>query len=118
MAGMGGGGTLGLVNDLSVKLAKQRKQLNALVKEVKSSADKQITWRGYLWRLVLNDICIMLVGFVIGMMLLGVSPTQGSFTASKIQATGLTVRPDQGASEVSGKICRQAPSASKTHRSS
>ena len=101
MAGMGGGGTLGLVNDLSVKLAKQRKQLNALVKEVKSSADKQITWRGYLWRLVLNDICIMLVGFIVGMMLLGVSPTQGSFTASKVQATGLTVRPDQGASEVS-----------------
>ena len=26
MAGMGGGGTLGLVNDLSVKLQKQRKQ--------------------------------------------------------------------------------------------
>lgn len=40
----GAGGTLGLVNDLSVKLAKQRKQLNALVKEVKSAADKELTW--------------------------------------------------------------------------
>lgn len=38
------GGTLGLVNDLSVKLQKQRKQLNTLVKEVKSAQAAELRW--------------------------------------------------------------------------
>ena len=42
------GGTLGLVNDLSVKLQKQRKQLNALVKEVKSAQAAELRWASLL----------------------------------------------------------------------
>lgn len=49
---MSGGGTLGLVNDLSVKLAKQRKQLGSLVKDVKSNREAELRWYHYLSILV------------------------------------------------------------------
>lgn len=75
------GGTLGLVNDLSVKLQKQRKQLNALVKEVKSAADKELTWKHYLGVVVVNNIVVIAAGFVVGMLLYGIGPQEGSFTA-------------------------------------
>ena len=51
------GGTLGLVNDLSVKLQKQRKQLNALVKEVKSAQAAELRWASLLPRLLLSCSC-------------------------------------------------------------
>ena len=75
------GGTLGLVNDLSVKLQKQRKQLNALVKEVKSAADSELTWKHYLGVIVVNNVIVIFAGFVAGMLLYGIGPQEGSFTA-------------------------------------
>lgn len=87
----GAGGTLGLVNDLSVKLQKQRKQLNALVKEVKSAADKELTWKHYAGVMCLNNTLIIVTGFMVGMLLLGIAPQEGTFTAGHITATGITV---------------------------
>jgi hypothetical protein len=75
------GGTLGLVNDLSVKLQKQRKQLNALVKEVKSAADSELSWKHYLGVIAVNNVIVIFAGFVAGMLLYGIGPQEGSFTA-------------------------------------
>lgn len=91
MAANGAGGTLGLVNDLSVKLQKQRKQLNALVKEVKSSQAAELRWWDYAGIVFCNNVTTVIFGFILFSLLLGVGPADGSFSAGQITTTGLTV---------------------------
>ena len=83
---MASGGTLALVNDLSVKLQKQRKQLNEIVKEVKSASDKELSWANYACVLVVSNILVMATGFVAGMLLYGIGPQAGSFSAGMSRA--------------------------------
>ena len=128
---MATGGTLGLVNDLSVKLQKQRKQLNALVKEVKSAQAAELHWVSrylppppfshpffaahpivfdvtlrarvqydYAGIIVCNNLLVVLLGFTLGSLLLGVGPSDGSFHAGQITAMQLTVRRPSGDQEV------------------
>ena len=72
MASSQGTGTLGLVNDLSVKLAKQRKQLNGLVKDVKASTAKEARWYHYVSATVANNLAIVGLGILVGNMLYGI----------------------------------------------
>jgi len=99
-AAAGAGGTPGLVNDLSVKLQKQRKQLNALVKEVKSAQAAELRWYDYAGIVVCNNLLVVVVGFTLGSLLLGVGPSAGSFHAGQITATQLTVSGPGGDQEV------------------
>ena len=87
-----GAGTLGLVNDLSVKLAKQRKQLNGLVKDVKSAGAAEMRWYHYAGVIVLNNLAVMLLGVTVSSMLMGIGSDGGALMATQITATGLTVR--------------------------
>jgi|EP01047_Picozoa_sp_COSAG01_P006214 hypothetical protein len=83
MATAGGAGTLGLVNDLSVKLAKQRKQLNGLVKDVKSAASRQARWYHYAGAVLVNNVVVVLLGILIGNWVYGIGSADGALTASK-----------------------------------
>lgn len=87
---MASGGTLALVNDLSVKLQKQRKQLNEIVKEVKSAADKELSWTNYICVLIVSNILVIAIGFAGGMLLYGITPEAGSFTAGMSRAAEFT----------------------------
>lgn len=89
-------GTLGLVNDLSVKLAKQRKQLGSLVKDVKTTAAAELKWYHYVSILVCNNILVLIIGFLAASALYGISPSDGSFTANKITTTGMEVVSSEG----------------------
>ena len=77
----GGAGTLGLVNDLSVKLAKQRKQLNGLVKEVKSANSKELRWYHYSAIVVANNLVIIFLGLMLGNAMYGIGSEDGALTA-------------------------------------
>ena len=92
MAAKGGaGGTLGLVNDLSVKLAKQRKQLNGLVKDVKSASANEMRWYHYAGALAANNVVVIFFGTVVCSAMMGISADAGSFKATHITSTGLVV---------------------------
>jgi len=90
MAANQGAGTLGLVNDLSVKLAKQRKQLNGLVKDVKASTAKETRWYHYVGATVLNNIVIVVLGIMVGNLLYGIGSEGGSLIASMLPTLRLS----------------------------
>ena len=79
-----GAGTLGLVNDLSVKLAKQRKQLNGLVKDVKSASAREARWYHYAGALLCNNMLIIFLGVLVGNLLYGIGSEDGALTASAL----------------------------------
>jgi hypothetical protein len=86
---MSGAGALGLVNDLSVKLAKQRKQLQGLVKEVKGAQDAQLKWYHYAAVLIINNLIIITLGFLLASAIYGITPSEGSFSAGAPPIHGL-----------------------------
>jgi hypothetical protein len=89
-------GSAGLVQDLSNKLAKQRKQLDELVTQ---NAAKKSTWRWYhvLLLILVNDLIVMAVGISGASALYGVGPIEdGSFKSGQIRAEGLEVINEEG----------------------
>ena len=68
-----------------------RPRLNALVKEVKASQAKELRWFDYAGVMFLNNVAVIVLGFMLSSAMLGVGPADGSFTASRITTTGLTV---------------------------
>jgi hypothetical protein len=93
-------GSAGLVQDLSNKLAKQRKQLDELVSQ---NAAKKSTWRWYhvLGIIVLNDMLVMMIGISAASAFYGVGPiSDGSFKSGLIKAEGLEVINEEGPQEV------------------
>lgn len=89
-------GSAGLVQDLSNKLAKQRKQLDELVTQ---NAAKKSTWRWYhvLLLILMNDLLVMAVGISGASAFYGVGPIEdGSFKSGQIRAEGLEVINEEG----------------------
>ena len=89
-------GSAGLVQDLSNKLAKQRKQLDELVTQ---NAAKKSTWRWWhvLGAIILNDLIVMAVGISGASAFYGVGPiSDGSFKSKTIRADGLEVINEEG----------------------
>jgi hypothetical protein len=95
-----GAGSVGLVADLSNKLARQRKQLDELVAQ---NAAKKSTWKWYhvLGLILLNNLIVMAVGIIAGSAFYGVGPiSEGSFKSGKIKTEGLEVVADEGPQHV------------------
>eukprot|EP01043_Picozoa_sp_COSAG02_P008019 COSAG02_NODE_249_length_27097_cov_30.179155_8_plen_2297_part_00 len=93
-------GSAGLVQDLSNKLAKQRKQLDELVTQ---NASKKSTWRWYhvLMLIFLNDLIVMAVGISGASAFYGVGPIgDGSFKSGQIRAEGFEVINEEGPQSV------------------
>ena len=98
-----GAGSVGLVADLSNKLARQRKQLDELVSQ---NAAKKSTWKWYhvLGLILLNNLVVMAIGITgitAGSAFYGVGPiAEGSFQSGKIKTEGLDVVADDGPQHV------------------
>jgi hypothetical protein len=95
-----GAGSVGLVADLSSKLARQRQQLDALVKQ---NAAKKQTWKWYhvLGLILLNNLIVMGIGIAAGSAFYGIGPiAEGSFKSGKIKTEGLEVVADEGPQNV------------------
>ena len=93
-------GSAGLVQDLSNKLAKQRKQLDELVMQ---NASKKSTWRWYhvLMLILVNDLVVMAIGISGASAFYGVGPIpDGSFKSGQIRAEGLEVINEEGPQSV------------------
>ena len=61
------------------------------MKEVKASQAKELRWFDYAGVMFLNNVAVIVLGFMLSSVMLGVGPADGSFTASRITTTGLTV---------------------------
>ena len=95
-----GAGSVGLVADLSNKLARQRKQLDELVA---AQAAKKSTWKWYhvLGLILLNNLVVMAIGITAGSAFYGVGPiSEGSFKSGMIKTEGLQVMADEGHQQV------------------
>lgn len=95
-----GAGSVGLVADLSNKLARQRKQLDELVA---AQAAKKSTWKWYhvLGLILLNNLVVMAIGITAGSAFYGVGPiAEGSFKSGMIKTEGLQVMADEGHQQV------------------
>eukprot|EP01052_Picozoa_sp_SAG31_P010450 SAG31_NODE_573_length_13971_cov_5.931949_2_plen_275_part_00 len=95
-----GAGSVGLVADLSNKLARQRKQLDELVA---AQATKKSTWKWYhvLGLILLNNLVVMTIGITAGSAFYGVGPiAEGSFKSGMIKTEGLQVMADEGHQQV------------------
>eukprot|EP01048_Picozoa_sp_COSAG05_P004384 COSAG05_NODE_233_length_13251_cov_30.223920_1_plen_2428_part_00 len=93
-------GSAGLVQDLSNKLAKQRKQLEELVAQ---NAAKKSTWRWYHVFLLIcvNNMFVVGIGISVASVYYGIGPLDGgSFKAGAIKAEGLTVLNEEGPQDV------------------
>ena len=102
-----GGGAAALVQDLSNKLANQRKQLEELIAQ-KAATASTIKWYHVAGAILLNNLIALAIGFAGGSWIFGVSPFgEWSFEADAIRATSLRVLTNDGPQSV----VLQAPGA-------